>query len=391
MTRLHVIQTIGSIAERSGGPARTVRDLSEALARQGVRVTLLAGHDPARDDGLLPPDPALVTTVMVPVQRQLGLPAFDFTAAMVDKVDDETTIVHDHGIWSPSNIGAGRAARRLGLPLVISPHGMLDPWAMAYKRGRKAIAWRLYQHRLLQLARGLCATAAREAGPMRALMPDKPIALIPNGVACPPSVPDRVARDDAASRTLLYLSRLHPKKNLLTLLEAWAPLAAQPRFAAWTLVIAGPDELGHRAELAARIAKLHLHRSVQLRDAVPESAKTEVFAGADLFILPSLSENFGITVAEALAQGVPAIVSNGAPWESLASERCGWFTGTDVDTLQTAMAEAMALSAAERRAMGVRGHAYIAQDFAWSAIAAKTLDFYQWLRHGGTPPDFVDA
>lgn len=388
MTALHVVQTIGSIAERSGGPARTIRDLSEALARQGARVTLVAGHDPVHDDALLPPDATLVQTLLVPVRRRYGLPHYDFTAAVAG-LAAKPDILHDNGIWSPSNIGAAAAARRLGIPLVISPHGMMEPWAMAYRRGRKTVAWRLYQRRILRQARGLCATAGREAGPIHARLPGLPVAVIPNGVACPATVPDRSHRDTATVRTLFYMSRIHPKKNLVTLLDAWGPLAA--RFPDWRLRIAGPDELGHSAELQHKVVAMGLQHSVRIEGAVPETGKREAFADADLFILPTLSENFGIVVAEALAEGVPAIVSNGAPWESLVTEGCGWFTGTDAASLGAAMAEAMAMSPDARRRMGARGHAHVRRDFAWDSIAAQTLGFYQWLLHGGPVPDFVDA
>jgi glycosyltransferase involved in cell wall biosynthesis len=388
MTALHVVQTVGSIAERSGGPARTIRDLSEALARQGAQVTLLAGHDPVHDDALLPPDAALVTTVLVPVRRRYGLPHYDFTTA-VAALSPRPAILHDNGIWSPSNVGAAAAARRFAIPLVISPHGMLEPWAMAYRRGRKTVAWSLYQRRILRQARGLCATARSEAGPIRARLPGTPVAVIPNGVACPPQVPDRSHRDTASARTLFYMSRIHPKKNLVTLIEAWSQLTA--RFPDWSLRIAGPDELGHSAELQHKIAAMRLQHSVRIEAAIPEAAKAAAFAEADLFVLPTLSENFGIVVAEALAEGVPAIVSNGAPWESLVTEGCGWFTGTDAASLGAAMAEAMALCPEARRQMGVRGHALVQRDFGWDGIAAKTLSFYHWLLHGGALPDFVDA
>jgi glycosyltransferase involved in cell wall biosynthesis len=387
--QLHVIQTVASIAEWTGGPARTIRDLSEALARQGALVTLVAGHDPARDDALLPPDPALVRTLLVPVDRRLKLPRYDFGGALAGLASADKIILHDNGIWSPANIAAGTAARQFGLPMVISPHGMLDPWAMAHNAGRKKLAWRLYQRRLLSGARGLLATAEREVGPIRALLPGKPVALVPNGVACPPVMPDRSSRDTAIARTILFMSRLHPKKNLPGLIDAWAPLAAQPDFADWTLVIAGPDELDHGAELLAKVRAMGLQRRVLIEGPVPEAAKGAAFATADLFVLPSFSENFGIVVAEALAQGVPAIVSDGAPWQSLASEGCGWWTGTDPASISAALAAAMRLSPSERRQMGERGHAYVQRAFAWDGIAARTLAYYRWLLYGGPMPEFV--
>jgi len=389
---LHVIQTVAGIAERSGGPSRTIRDLCEALGRAGARVSLVAGHDPARDDALLAPDPALATLTIVPRGGRFGVPIREFTAAIAALVKpDEPTIVHDNGIWLPANIAAGAAAHRLGLALVISPHGMLDAWAMAHHGSRKKIAWALYQRRLFDQAVGLCATAPREAEPMHRRFPGKPVALIANGVSCPERVPDRSARENAPGRTMYYMSRIHPVKNLLTLIDAWASLVGDQAFADWTLVIAGPEESGHGAELATRIGALGIGSRVRMQGRVPDAAKAAAFADADVFILPSFTENFGIVVAEALAAGVPVIVSNGAPWASVETQGCGWFTGTDSASLAAAMAASMRLSPAERRAMGVRGHAHVLRDFSWKQIAAQTLDYYQWLLHGGTRPEFVDV
>lgn len=389
---LHIIQTIAGIAERSGGPSRVIRDLCEALGRTGARVSLVTGHDPARDDALLAPDPALATLTIVPKVRRFGIPWRDFSGTIAGLLrPGETTIVHDNGLWTPANIAAGAAVRRHGLPLVISPHGMLDAWAMAHHGGRKRLAWPLYQQRLLAQAAGLCATAPREATPIRARFPDKPIAVIANGVTCPDTVPDRRARDDASHRTIYYMSRIHPVKNLLAMVDAWAGLAADPAFAAWTLVIAGPDEDGHRAQVADRITAHGIGTRVRLEGPVPDAEKAGSFAAADVFVLPSFTENFGIVVAEALAAGVPVIVSNGAPWASVETEGCGWFTGTDAASLAGAMAAAMRLSPAERRAMGVRGHAHVLRDFSWHRIANQTLDYYHWLLHGGARPEFVDV
>ena len=382
---LHVIQTIDSIAERHGGPTRTIRDLCEALARTGARVTLVAGNDPAGPDRLLRPAAALVETILVPRTTRLPLPRPDL-AATVARLAGRHSIVHDNGLWTPFNLAIPTAARAAGIPYVISPHGMLAPWALAWRRQRKALAWRLYQRRLLGNAAGLMATAPAEAAHVRAKIPDRPIAIIPNGVTVPAVLPDRRDRDTGQPRTLLFLSRLHPVKNLPGLLAAWSQIAANPDFAQWRLRIAGPDEDGHRADITALAATLP---RVSIEGAIAEADKAAAFATADLFILPSFTENFGVAAAEALAHGVPVIATTGTPWECLATERCGWHVAPDAASLAAALGRAMALPPAERRAMGARGHALAARDFGWDAIARDTCAYYQWLLHGGTRPDFV--
>jgi glycosyltransferase involved in cell wall biosynthesis len=387
---LHVVQTVASLTEASGGPARTVRDLSEALARGGARVTIVAAHD-GSDAPLVRADPALVTTRLVPVRRRLGVPTYAMAPVLAELATGGPTLVHDNGLWSPAHIAATAAARRLALPLVISPHGMLEPWALAWHGRRKRLALATYERRFLAEVSGLLATAPSEAAAIRALVPGPPIATIANGVACPPDVPDRRDHDTPQPRTLLFLSRLHPKKNLPGLVAAFASIAAA--FPDWTLVMAGPDEGGHAAVLAATIARLDMSRRIDLRGAVAEADKAALFAACDLFVLPSFSENFGIVVAEALAAGVPVVASTGTPWAVLADQACGWQAGTEPAALAAVLADAMRLPAAERRAMGKRGHALVKGAFGWDGIAARMRSFYDWLLAGrldGSVPDFID-
>ena len=395
MTAFQVIQTIPDIRVDNGGPSRACRSLCEAMARTGTPVTLLAGNHGHAPDRLLLPDPALVTSRLVPIGRRFGLPAYGFEMPISALAMGAPAILHDNGIWSPGNYAATSAAALHGVPVVISPHGMLEPWALAHKPMKKRIAWALYQRRLLAAAAGLHATAEPERASIRAKMPRQPIAVIANGVDCPASPPDPAQRENAAARTVAVLSRLHPVKNLPGLITAWRSIAADPRFDSWSLGIAGPDHQGHRAELASAIAAAGLQHRIRLEDAVPESGKAAFFAGADLFILPSFSENFGIVVAEALAHGVPVIASHGTPWAALEPNGCGWHVAPDPASLAAALALAMTLSPETRAEMGQRGHAYAGATFGWNRIAGQMLEFYEWLLHGrsrgGRAPDFVDA
>ena len=378
---VHVIQTVAGLAEATGGPARTIVALSEALAERGVTVDLLAGGvDP------MLPDPALVTTRMVTQRRQ-------FAAAIATARDARpglATIVHDNGIWSPVNFTVTTAARRLGLPYVITPHGMLEPWAMAYHKVRKQVAWALYQRRELTRAVALVATAEAERKAVRRLFPRAPIAVIPNGVRVPvpTAVPLKAAGDPA---TLLFMSRVHPKKNLPGLLRAWAQLCADPALAHWTLTIAGPDEGGHAAVVKALADRLGIAARVVFAGPVAEGDKAAVFTASDLFVLPSFSENFGIVVTEALAHGVPVVATLGSPWAELPERGCGWWVAPEPDALAGALSEAMHLAPGQRRVMGERGRAWVERAFGWDGIAAQTRDLYSWLLHGGRRPDFVDV
>ena len=375
MTRLHVVQTVASLSEAAGGPTRTIGALCEALARGGATVDIVAGS------GDLLPDPALVTTRFA---HPSGIGAA--LGAARAAYPDHAPILHDNGLWGRANIAASRAALAANLPYVVSAHGMLAPWALAHRSLKKRVAWGAYERRRLAGAHGLLATAEAERADIRRAVSRVPIATIPGGVDVPGVLPAR----PAGPPTLLFMSRIHPVKNLIALLDAWAVLSAQPRFGAWRLRIVGPDEGGHLATVRAHAERLGVSR-VDFAGPVADADKSSAYAAADLFVLPSLTENFGVVVAEALAHGLPVVTTHGAPWAGVRDHGCGWWVAPDAAALADALGDAMARAPQDRAAMGARGRAWVARDFGWDGIAARTAAFYTWLLHGGQRPDFVDV
>lgn len=293
-------------------------------------------------------------------------------------------IIHDHGMWLPCNHASAVAAHRLALPYVISPRGMLEPWAMNFKAWKKKIAWRLWVGRDLQKATAFCATAQQEAENLRHLGFRQPIAVIPNGVEMG-QLPSNPEPPSKRLRQALFLSRVHPVKGVCELVDAWAKVRPPD----WELVIAGPDESGHAREVRSRITKHGLDVSVRLLGSIDGQAKWQLYQQSDLFVLPTFSENFGIVVAEALAMGTPVITTKGAPWEGLVDNNCGWWIDTGVEPLVKALRNATTISDETRSAMGERGRIFVGQSFAWDTIALKMEMFYRWLLGQGEKPEFV--
>ncbi len=379
---MNVVHTVNSLRADHGGPSRSVTALCTALARGGTRVGLVA-HRPETGE----PEPVLpgAEVSVRLVDREPGYRAFlpganTFTAA-VEAMAESGTVLHDHGLWLPSNVAAARAARRLGCPLVVSTRGMLTRWALDQNRAKKRAAWHLYQQRALRSAWLLHATAEDEVEDIRRAGLHQPVVVLPNGV----QIPER-ARElpKDSTRRVLFLSRLHPKKGLLNLVEAWA----QVRPEGWELVLAGPDEGGHRAEVEAKARALGVD-DLRWVGEVDDAAKWDLYHGTDLFVLPTFSENFGIVVAEALAACVPAITTKGAPWRVLSERRCGWWIDIGVEPLAAALCEATALDDEARHAMGLRGRAYAEAALSWKYVAEEMAATYRWVLGNGERPDTV--
>lgn len=174
---------------------------------------------------------------------------------------------------------------------------------------------------------------------------------------------------------MLFLGRIHPVRGLLELVEAWR--IARPE--GWKMIIAGPDEGGHQQIVEAAIHQAGLQDDFEFTGSVYGDEKKALYRSADIFVLPTFSENFGLVVAEALACGVPVITTKGAPWQGLQTHRCGWWIDIGVEPLVAALREAMNLPPDTLREMGQRGRAYVEQNFGWPGIAQQMLSVYRWV------------
>lgn len=375
---LNSLHIVAGIDARNGGPSYSVPRLCRALRSAGPNAELFTLRELSSNEY----DHIRFfqqTAPAVPLLGDLKL-SLDLDRAL-NQAAPSFDVVHVHGLWLAVNAYAGRAAAKAHRPLVVSPRGMLAPEALRFSRQRKQLTWLLYQGPALRKAAAWHATSEQEAQDIQAFGIKAPIAIIPNGIDLP-SARALHARE-ASRRTLLFMSRLHPKKGLPILIEAWRLLA--PGRQNWHLAIAGPDEDGHRAELEALVNSRQIPR-VEFLGPVYGECKTALLQRADLFVLPTHSENFGIAVAEALAAGVPAIVTKGAPWGALEVNHCGWWIDHGVAPLVEALGEATGMAAQEREAMGLNGVAWMERSFGWTPIAMQMLDVYRWLSKGGARP-----
>lgn len=349
---MRVLHVVGSLRPEYGGPARSVPALAAALQAQGCETEVWAPDGSGAGDG----NPR----------------GFD--------------LVHDHGIWMPHNWRLARAARRAGVPRVVSPRGMLEPWALHHKRWKKKLAWLLYQRRDLAAAAALHATSEAEAGHIRKLFPKTPVFLAPNGVDLPDIIPAKVPHPEGR-RTVLFLGRIYPVKGLPMLVDAWA----QVRPEGWRVEIAGPDEAGHRREVEQRIAAHNLESVFHFTGPVEGAEKRAAFARADVLALPSYSENFGMAAAEALAHGVPVLTTTGTPWQILEEKGCGWQVEPTAGALADGLRRVLSCDAADLCRRGRIGRDLVASCFSWESAARAVERVYRSVVAGKSDPHISAA
>jgi glycosyltransferase involved in cell wall biosynthesis len=358
---MKVLITATSLDAAYGGPAFSVSQLASALADAGVEVGLWSADGSVPGAELLAPDAQV---------RRLG---GDLSAAAKAFAPD---LVHDNGLWLPHNHRIAELAQAAGWPRLLSTRGMLEPWAVRHKRWKKAAAWRLYQRRDVERAAALHATADAEAANLAAMGLKPPVHMIPNGVELPDLGPPDTPGD--APMTAVFLGRIYPVKGLPMLVEAWSRV----RPAGWRLIVAGPDEAGHRREVEAAVAAARLTDVVSFPGAVSGEAKAALLRGADLFVAPSHSESFGMALAEALAHGAPVLTTTAVPWPALETRQCGWRAAPTADGLADALRVATAQGRQTLRAMGAAGRELITTEYGWPRIASAFVALYEALARG---------
>lgn len=360
----------GHLSRRASGIREVAAHLSAAMQRRGHDIRVFGLEDTAWREG----DRDRWTGAPAIVGWPVGPRSFGYTRVWgPELIRFDPDILHLHGLWLASAAVAAHWAARSGKPLVVSPHGMLSKVALGYSPWRKRIVSLLYQDRCFRATRLYHSTAASETSEIRAYGLKAPVAEIPIGV---PDMPTALYVDPPRrGRTVITLGRLHRKKRLDRLLRAWAQLeSASPD---WRLEIVGPDSPDREHDkLKALATELGLTR-VSFPGPAFGDDKWRALQRAELFVLPTDSENFALTVPEALLAELPVVSTDGAPWAMLPEQGIGWSVPRDEAALAGVLAKAMQLKPEQIREMGARGRAWALKEFNWDDIAGRLEAEYE--------------
>ena len=375
---MRVIHVFSTVIGESNGLSVAVPRLCEAMLANRVDARL-SGLDsqPTRQRSLY-----LETFPQALGANRLGISPEMRRWLQDEAISGRAEIMHSHGLWMLPNIYPAWACRGTTCRLMVSPHGMLSGWALKHNAVRKKIMWHLLQASALSSAACIHATASSELDDIRRVGLRQPVCVLPNGIDVPPT-------GEGAQRgnsQLLFLGRIHEIKGVDILLRAWQ--AVEHRFSDWDLRIAGQGDGGYLQKMQSLAEQLSLKRVV-FCGALYGEAKWRAYRDASLFVLPTHSDNFGLTVGEALASGTPAIVTKGAPWADLERERAGWWIDIGVDPLVACLERALAMPATRLGEMGRAGREWMLREFSWEQIAGQHAQTYRWLLDKGDRPPWV--
>jgi glycosyltransferase involved in cell wall biosynthesis len=366
---MHLVHVVGTISLESSGPSQSVPALCTALAQLGHETELLYLDYGGR------PEVAGVRTRAYARTRVPGLRFAAWSASLfadLARMTRPDTIIHAHGLWHFPTIYPGWVHALRRTPLVISPRGTLARWPLEQSRVRKNVSLALGQHYALRKAGFLHATSDEEANDIRRFGLTNDIVVTPNCMSPAPAPSSPVERDDAH---VLFMSRLHPKKQVEVLLRAWPAIRAKRPDA--RLTIAGPSEGGYRERLEAEARTLGL-QGVHFVGELRGEAKTEALARASVFAFPTRDENFGMVVAEALQAGLLVVCSVNAPWSVLEERGFGRWVDDSPERFSDAIVDVLGWSAAKQASARDAGRAYAAKEFS-GKVALPLVDAYRKL------------
>jgi len=388
---MKILHVIPSLSPRRGGPSFTLRAMARALAEAGLEIHIAATDDDGPDGRLRVPlgQPLVedgVTSWYFPRQTRFYTASWPLTQWLA-RHTGEYDLVHIHALFSYASMPAAFYAVRYNVPYLVRPLGTLNRYGMHQRRPwLKQLSFQLIERRIIEHATLIHYTSEQERKEAAELGVDHPSVVIPNPVELPTAAQIqrkgrfRQQHPWLAERTLLlFLSRLDPKKGLDLLLPAFAQLkSTHPDVA---LVIAGEGKAAFVTDLQKQARQLGIAADIVWTGFVAGGMKQAVLADADIFVLPSYSENFGNVVIEAMAHGLPVVISDQVGiYQEIVHHGSGLATRCNRDDVSLALHQLVA-NHELRQHMGTRGVSLASTRFSLQATTAQLIDLYTEVIH----------
>jgi len=382
---MRILHVIPSVAAASGGPAQALIPMCRELSAQQVDVLVVTTDAEMSSEATSTRtkiDYKGVPTIFFPSRWGRSFKFSNSLSTWLNQNVREFDAVHIHAVFNHACVAAARACRDNNVPYIIRPLGTLDPWSMKQKRFRKHLFWRLRGEEMLRSAAAVHYTTRAEQEAVEQTLQLNHGHVIPLGIDTQEGAL-RSRRDELAEQLpdlnghcyLLVLSRIHPKKGLDVLIDAFSEVTSNSRFSNWRLVIAGdgPDDYVRRLREIA--VKKGATARVLFPGWVDGEKKNRLLQHASILALTSYQENFGLCLLEAMACAVPVLVS---PHVNLAEQiqnaGAGWVSRVDGGALENALVDALG-NDKERIKRGLAGQ-QLSKRFTWNNTATQLVQLY---------------
>ncbi|MEO5564483.1 MAG: glycosyltransferase [Chitinophagaceae bacterium] len=378
----------GSNSRNSGGVFDTARTMGLKLHENDIKVEYLMFDDEysAEDKRYYWPLPVHSYTVKGP--KKLG-----YSSDIYQQIENiKPDIVHTQSLWMYLSYANKKYHQRTGTPYIISPHGMLDKWQLKqsfWKDLKKNIVLGLYEQKHLEEAACFHALCKEEYDAIRSLGFKNPVAIIPNGIDLPgEDQKPKTVNGKNSRKQLLFLGRIHQKKGLDNLLEAWS--LTNPLEHDWQLTIAGEtkDE-AYMQSLLDKVSELKISSTVSFVGGQFGEAKHACLADSDAFILPSFSEGLPMSVLEAWSYHLPALITPFCNLPEGYEHDAAIRIDTTPGSISDGIKKLIAMREEERIAMGEHGFELVKEKFTWPQVANSMTQLYNWVLGKNEKPDFV--
>lgn len=380
-----------SISREAGGLFESVRQTAKTIsASHLVEVDVLAFEDlySSEDNSAWRP----LTPLLF---EGSGPEFFKMSQPLIAKIHQlRPDLLHVQGLWSFLSIASRQYTKATTCPSVISPRGMLDPWALKNSAWKKVLASYLFEKSHLNEAHCIHSLCTSETRSVRSYGLNNPVCQIPNGIDLPDNeiqfLPPWQDSLEPGKKILLFLSRIHPKKGLIDLILAWENVQKNfPVSRGWTLAIAGWDQLGHENELREQVSSAGLGASVLFLGPQFNENKVACYQNADAFILPSFSEGLPMVILEAWAHKLPVLMTPACNLPEGFAAEAALKIQPEPASIEAGLVDFFSLTELEQDRLGNNGYELVKDCFTWEKVAHDLFSVYQWTLGGGAPPDCV--
>ena len=381
---MKILLVVPALGQVYGGPSKIALELADALSQQGIHVDLVTTNA----NGSTNLDVRLKTWISAHSYRiqyfsHLGLGDYKISVSLTQwlfRHIKDYDLVHTIAVFSYPITITHWLCQRHNIPYIMNPQGMLEPWALSYKAWKKRLFYALFEKSALESASALHMLSASEAQRIESLQLKTPITIIPNGLrrqdyeTLPAS--DRFYHqfpETQGKTLLLFLGRIDPKKGLDLLALAFA--SVYPKFPDTHLIVAGQDNIGFLPTAKSYFSQANCLEAVTFTGMLTGELKYAALAAADLYVAPSYSEGFSMSVLEGMASGLPCVITTGCNFPEAARANAAKVVGIQADAIASALIECLADPLAAK-AMGDRARQLVLNHYTWDRVAAQLIEVY---------------